>query len=70
MKMLYVCEVCNKIFTWQSHLNIQLRFHTKEKPFICEVCNKGFSRKFDLNAHFRFHTGEKCAIKLLVGNLT
>ena len=55
----FICEFCEKTFSWKDLLNVHQRIHTKEKPFKCEDCGKIFSQKSHLNVHGRIHTGKK-----------
>ncbi len=55
----YVCGVCGKVFSRNTHLRIHRMIHTGEKPHVCKVCGKGFNQRGNLNAHMRIHTGER-----------
>ena len=60
----FLCDLCNKAFYAQCHLNTHRRVHTGEKPFQCPYfatvgCDKWFGDAGTLTKHIRIHTGEK-----------
>ncbi|KAM8898999.1 putative transcription factor Ovo-like 1a [Spinachia spinachia] len=53
----YVCQVCQKTFSYQRMLNRHLKCHNDTKRHLCGFCGKGFNDTFDLKRHVRTHTG-------------
>ncbi|XP_054457695.1 putative transcription factor Ovo-like 1a [Anoplopoma fimbria] len=53
----YVCQVCEKTFSYQRMLNRHLKCHNDTKRHLCTFCGKGFNDTFDLKRHVRTHTG-------------
>ena len=55
----YQCSICQKCFTWSSHLIRHKRIHSDEKPYRCKTCAKRFRENSKLKIHERIHTEEK-----------
>ncbi|KAJ6634092.1 Zinc finger protein, partial [Pseudolycoriella hygida] len=58
VEKVFQCEVCNKKFSCNSHLQIHQRSHTGEKPFQCDKCESRFATKRSLIRHELRHKGE------------
>jgi len=58
-KKKFECSICDKSFSFKSHLGKHTRFHAEMKSFECSICGYVFSLKSSLEAHTRIHTGEK-----------
>lgn len=57
--MPYVCEICNRTFTFQQSYHRHLSYHTDDRPHICTVCGRAFKELSTLHNHERIHSGEK-----------
>ena len=55
----FVCEICEKTFNQQPHLQRHKLVHTGERPYACDICGDRFSLLHHLKTHKRYHTGEK-----------
>ncbi len=55
----YKCQVCKKMFTKRSALEIHSRVHTGIKPYQCNICSKTFSIPGNLKRHLLIHSGER-----------
>ena len=55
----YQCSICQKCFTWSSHLIRHKRIHSDEKPYRCKTCAKRFRENSKLKIHERIHTDNK-----------
>merc|ERR1712129_235463 len=55
----YKCQVCDKRFKRNGHLNEHKLIHTGERPHRCKTCSKTFSTTKSLSLHSLMHTGEK-----------
>lgn len=58
-EMPYVCEICNRTFTFQQSYHRHLSYHTDDRPHICTVCGRAFKELSTLHNHERIHSGEK-----------
>ncbi|GBO29059.1 hypothetical protein AVEN_122502-1 [Araneus ventricosus] len=67
---LFTCEICQKSFGRNGHLNRHMRIHAseieeKENYLKCDICDKTFGRKDNLKDHMKTHSKEndfKCDI--------
>ena len=50
-KQPYICEVCEKRFSWASNFKRHSLIHRGEKPFKCEYCGQSFGAKCDMKTH-------------------
>lgn len=57
--MPYVCEICNRTFTFQQSYHRHLSYHTADRPHKCSVCGRAFKELSTLHNHERIHSGEK-----------
>ena len=58
-QILYVCDQCNKSFTYKVTLLFHLRLHSGKKPYKCLVCGERFFLQSTLSLHLRTHTSVK-----------
>ena len=54
----YVCDVCNKAYSYKSGLINHKCVHSGESPYVCGVCNKAYSDKSNLIKHIFKHNGD------------
>ena len=54
----YVCDVCDKTFSFQSRMERHMRTHTNERPFVCEICQRSFKELGKLKEHRLSHSGD------------
>ncbi|KAK0068784.1 zinc finger protein 708 [Biomphalaria pfeifferi] len=55
----YVCEICNKSFSYKGSWKTHKVIHLKEKPYSCDVCHKTFSFKGNLKTHKAIHLEDR-----------
>ena len=55
----FVCNICQKKFSYSSHLNVHMRRHHAVKPYVCSECPKRFCTACELKSHQLVHTDEK-----------
>ena len=55
----FVCNQCDKAFSWACHLKTHILSHTGEKLFVCNQCDKALSQASHLKTQMLSHTGEK-----------
>ncbi|XP_058799344.1 zinc finger protein 28-like [Phymastichus coffea] len=52
----FKCDVCSRLFSQQSKLEMHQASHNRKKLFNCAHCSKSYSSKSKLAAHTRLHT--------------
>lgn len=55
----YVCDVCQRSYGRQDHLERHFRNHTNERPFSCTECGKRFARLDLLRRHTELHSRDE-----------
>jgi len=50
------CDLCNKVFTEQIHLQKHLLTHSDARPYQCFVCGQAFRHEETLQKHYSVHT--------------
>ena len=60
----YVCEVCQKEWPTQAHLDRHSLVHTGKKPFSCTKCDATFYILGNLLLHFKRLHGEEDAVEI------
>lgn len=58
-EMPYLCNICNKSFTFQQSYHKHMLYHTSEKPHVCNECGRAFKELSTLHNHERIHSGER-----------
>lgn len=53
------CSFCSKKFTYKSHFENHMIYHSTAKKFKCKDCSKAFFTKYHLQRHMTVHTGQK-----------
>ncbi|XP_060086416.1 myoneurin-like isoform X7 [Ylistrum balloti] len=46
-----VCDLCGKIFPFESSLKIHYAKHSQVRPFLCQICGKSYKHKQSLKEH-------------------
>ncbi|XP_021368281.1 protein sister of odd and bowel-like isoform X12 [Mizuhopecten yessoensis] len=46
-----VCDLCGKIFPFESSLKIHYAKHSQVRPFLCKTCGKSYKHKQSLKEH-------------------
>ncbi|XP_037816606.1 gastrula zinc finger protein XlCGF57.1-like [Lucilia sericata] len=54
----YKCNICDKAFPVENHLNDHINEHMGYKKHKCDLCEKSFPNTTALKDHVRVHTGE------------
>uniref|UniRef100_A0A336M3Y1 CSON009405 protein n=1 Tax=Culicoides sonorensis TaxID=179676 RepID=A0A336M3Y1_CULSO len=54
----YVCKICEKKFTRQTHVKRHMLTHSSIKPYKCQHCEKSFNRSDHLQKHAILHSNK------------
>jgi KRAB domain-containing zinc finger protein len=52
----YLCNTCQKTYSYPSQMDTHIRVHTGERPFLCNKCTKSFKSKNNLMQHLNTHS--------------
>ena len=52
----FTCHICQKNFSHNSFVKIQIRRHDGVKPYVCCECPKRFCTLFELKHHQKVHS--------------
>ncbi|XP_022710507.1 PR domain zinc finger protein 10-like isoform X1 [Varroa jacobsoni] len=47
----YACQICTRVFQYQSQLREHMYKHTKIRRFVCEQCDRRFMKEHHLKVH-------------------
>lgn len=46
-----VCDICGKIFPFESKLQAHMKKHSQDRPYVCPVCGKSYKHHQNLKDH-------------------
>lgn len=52
----YKCDICHKVFHFESTYDDHIKIHTIKRNFECYVCNKKFVKKSAFIQHLTTHS--------------
>ena len=55
----FTCHICEKKFTYSSHLKVHAHRHEDVKPYVCCECSKAFCTGTELRHHVVKHSNAK-----------
>lgn len=54
----YKCDVCSKIFYFETTYNEHIKNHTVKRKYDCYICRKKFARKDSFARHMDVHNSK------------